>query len=161
MGDRAVLAGISVEEVPHSFAAAGVAQLLRALASIWRMRSLVTCELLATSPGCGCGRPRCRSAGAAPFPPGGVRCSARHELPLQQGEGGGLGGLRGVLVRDEIAQMAVLLLADGSLQADGLWAILRMSRTLSGCMFMTLAMSSAVGSWPSSCSSCRETRMTL
>ena len=43
-----------------------------------------------------------------------------HKLLLEQGEAGGLGGLGGVLVGDEVAQMGVLLLPDGSFQADGL-----------------------------------------
>ena len=43
-----------------------------------------------------------------------------HQLLLQQGEAGGLAGLGRGLVGDEVAQMAVLLLADGGLQRDRL-----------------------------------------
>ena len=43
-----------------------------------------------------------------------------HQLLLEQGEGGGLRGLGGILVGDEVTQVGVLLLADGGLQADGL-----------------------------------------
>ena len=49
----------------------------------------------------------------------------------------------------------------GVSRLTGSCAILRMSRTFSTGMFISAAISSALGSWPSSCSSWRETRMTL
>gem|GEM_PF-6825741 len=52
--------------------------------------------------------------------PGGEGREDLYQLLLQQGEGGGLRRLAGVLIGDEVAQMAVLLLADGGLQGDGL-----------------------------------------
>ena len=52
--------------------------------------------------------------------PGGQGGEHIHQLLLQQGEGGGLGGLAGILVGDEVPQVAVLLLPDGGLQRDGL-----------------------------------------
>ena len=43
-----------------------------------------------------------------------------HQLLLEQSEAGGLAGLAGTLVGDEIAEMAVFLFADGGFQTDGL-----------------------------------------
>ena len=50
------------------------------------------------------------------FLPGGEGTQHIHQLLLQQGEAGGLGGLGRALIRDEVAQVGVLLLADGGLQ---------------------------------------------
>ena len=75
------------------------------------------------------------------------------KLLAQKGEGSGLRGLGRVLVGDEVAEVGVLLLADGGLRLTGSWAIFRMSRTLSTGMSISLAISSAEGSWPSSCRS--------
>ena len=52
--------------------------------------------------------------------PGSQGAQHVHQLLLEQGEGGGLRRLGGVLVGDEVAQVGVLLLADGGLQAHRL-----------------------------------------
>ena len=52
--------------------------------------------------------------------PGGQGVQHLFQLLAQQGEAGGLGGLRGVLVGQEVAQLGVLLLADGGFQTDRL-----------------------------------------
>ena len=54
------------------------------------------------------------------FLPGSESGENIHQLLLQQGEAGGFAGLTGALVGDEVAQVGVLLLADGGLQGDGL-----------------------------------------
>ena len=54
------------------------------------------------------------------FLPGRQRAEHIHQLLLEQGEAGSLGGLGGAFVGDEVAQMGVLLLTDGGLQRNRL-----------------------------------------
>src|SRR6516162_1811692 len=63
-----------------------------------------------------------------------------------------------VLVLDEIAQAAVLLLANRQVKADGSLAIPSTLRTLSSGIASFSASSSAVGSRPISCSICCDVR---
>ena len=54
------------------------------------------------------------------FLPGRQRAEHIHQLLLEQGEAGRLGGLGGAFVGNEVAQMGILLLTDGRFQRNGL-----------------------------------------
>ena len=65
------------------------------------------------------------------------------------------------LVLDEVAEVRVLFLADGRVQRQRLCASFRTFRTLSAGMSIFSAISSGVGSRPSSCTSARLVRTSL
>jgi hypothetical protein len=64
-------------------------------------------------------------------------------------------------VFDEVAQMRIFLFADRRFERDWLLRNLQTLRTFATGMSMRLAISSDVGSRPSSCTSCREVRISL
>ena len=99
----------------------GWRSLRRALASIWRIRSRVTLNSLPTSSSVR-GRPSSKTKAQTQhlFLTRGQRLEHIGQLLLQQGLAGCLGRDGGIIIGDEVAQMAVLLLADGRFQTDRL-----------------------------------------
>ena len=83
------------------------------------------------------------------------------QLLLQHAERGGVGRHHGGVVLDEVAQLGVLLLADGRLERHGLLRdLLDLAHALGG-RPISLPISSGLGSRPSSWSSWRWMRTSL